>query len=263
MLLGYHFGVLHAWGHAGAPQAAPTFVSVDHRQSTGSTSTDQLRLRALCSATSSMLEALGPQLRRLSIGYSQGVLKGHQCTAQDSLAPAILKHCVLLQALQLGGDAWPAAPAEVLCVIGPPHPQTQSQHPVLLPCEAHSGGRRLLRTLVAVQNHVCLACRTRCMRRWHTARSCPCAAPQPQRCARIHVSPPPLRFASAAHQLQGLGRAVLGSGLAFGCLQVALLARVPMLLQLELDVGHPHRRAGAWDEISRASAVQGVCVSGS
>jgi hypothetical protein len=63
---------------------------------------------------SEMLKALGPRLRRLSIGYGSGAaLTGQEITSQDSLAPAVIRHCPLLEQLELTKDIWPQDTAEV------------------------------------------------------------------------------------------------------------------------------------------------------
>lgn len=64
---------------------------------------------------SEMLKALGPRLRRLSIGYGSGAaLTDQGITSQDSLAPAVIRHCPLLEQLELTKDIWPRDTAEVL-----------------------------------------------------------------------------------------------------------------------------------------------------
>lgn len=55
-----------------------------------------------------MLQALGPRLQHLAIGYDiNHQERTHQCTPQDSLAPSILKHCPQLAELTLEHDLWP------------------------------------------------------------------------------------------------------------------------------------------------------------
>lgn len=64
-----------------------------------------------------MLQALGPRLQHLAIGYRTNTPviyipeRLHQ--PQDSLAPTVLRHCPLLEQLTLQQDPWPGDIAEV------------------------------------------------------------------------------------------------------------------------------------------------------
>lgn len=80
-------------------------------------------LHALCSATNRMLEALGPRLQRLSIGYDDETCDSNDYDGDaweseeyyppDSPAPTILQRCPLLEKLVLYGSPWPGNAAEV------------------------------------------------------------------------------------------------------------------------------------------------------